>query len=63
MHALPSHPKHPLALGLLVLLMALLVMAAAAPDLGRLELSLGGAASAPAPSRRRRPPRWERRRG
>ena len=45
MHALPSHPKHPLAFGLLVLLLALFAMAAAAPDLGTLDFSLGGGAT------------------
>jgi hypothetical protein len=42
MHALPSHPRHPLVAGVLALLLALIVMAAAAPDLGTLDLSLVG---------------------
>ena len=52
MHALPSHPRHPLLFGLLALLLALLVMAAAAPDLGTLDLSLGGSSpvAEPAPT-------------
>ena len=41
MHALPSHPKHPFLLAALALLVALTLMAAAAPDLGTLDLSLG----------------------
>jgi hypothetical protein len=49
MHALPSHPKHPLLIGLLALLLALLVMAAAAPDLGTLDFSLGGGGDAASP--------------
>ena len=52
MHALPSHPRHPLLLGLVALLLALLVMAAAAPDLGTLDLSFGGSSpvAEPAPA-------------
>ena len=51
MHALPSHPKHPLVLGALVLVLALLVMAAAEPDLSTLDFSLGGPdAAGPAPA-------------
>lgn len=42
MHAPFSHPRHPLVLGLFVLVFALLVMAAAAPDLGTLDFSIGG---------------------
>jgi len=45
MHALPSHPRNPLVAGLLALLLALLVMLAAAPELGTLDLSLGGGTS------------------
>jgi hypothetical protein len=49
MHALPSYPRHPVLLGLIVLLVALLAMAAAAPELGTLDFSVrGGAESAPA---------------
>jgi hypothetical protein len=47
MHALPSHPRHPLVAGLVALLVALLVMAATAPDLGTLDLSVGGGVEAP----------------
>lgn len=46
MHALPSHPKHPLLVGLLVLALALLMLAAAAPELGTLDFSIGGAGEA-----------------
>jgi hypothetical protein len=41
-HALPSHPRHPLAAGAAAFLLALVVMAAAAPDLGTLDLSVVG---------------------
>ena len=48
MHALPSHPRSPFLLGLVVLAFALLAIAAAAPELGTLDFSLpaggGGAA-------------------
>jgi hypothetical protein len=47
MHAFPSHPKHPLLFGLLVLCLALAFLAAAAPDLGTLDFSVGGEAPAP----------------
>ena len=50
MHALPSHPRHPLLFGLLVLLMALVLMAAAAPELSTLDFSTGGGGGAPAPA-------------
>ncbi len=46
MHALPSYPRNPLAAGLLALVLALVAMAAAAPDLGSLDLSVGGGSSA-----------------
>ncbi|HEX2088244.1 MAG TPA: hypothetical protein VHF89_21330 [Solirubrobacteraceae bacterium] len=42
MHALPSHPRNPILFGLIVLLAALAVMAAAAPELGTLDFSTGG---------------------
>ncbi|HEX2084050.1 MAG TPA: hypothetical protein VHF89_00065 [Solirubrobacteraceae bacterium] len=42
MHALGSHPRHPVLTGLVILLMALAVMAAAAPELGTLDFSTGG---------------------
>ncbi len=42
MHAPHFHPTHPFALGLLLLMFALVAMATAAPDLGTLDLSLGG---------------------
>jgi hypothetical protein len=44
MHALPSHPKHPLVAAMVALLAALAIMAATAPDLGSVNLSLGGGA-------------------
>ena len=50
MHALPSHPRHPMLFGLVVLLMALVLMAAAAPELGTLDFSTGGGGGAPAPA-------------
>lgn len=46
MHAPHFHPTHPLALGLLLLMLALLAMATAAPDLGSLDLSFGGGGAA-----------------
>ena len=49
MHALPSHPKNPLLLGALVLACALLLLAAAAPELGTLDFSIGGSEASPAP--------------
>ncbi len=49
MHALPSHPRHPLLFGVLVLLMALVLMAAAAPELGTLDFTTSSGGSAPAP--------------
>lgn len=49
MHALPSYPRHPVLFGLVVLLVALLALAAAAPELGTLDFSVGGGAeSSPA---------------
>lgn len=48
MHAPHFHPTHPLALGLLVLVLALLALTTAAPDLGTLELSFIGGGEAPA---------------
>lgn len=45
MHALPSLPRNPLLLGLVVLAFALLLLAAAAPDLATLDLSFGGASA------------------
>jgi hypothetical protein len=48
MHALPSHPKHPLAAAVLALLAAFAIMAAAAPDLGTVDVSLGGGTSSQA---------------
>jgi len=43
MHApLPTLPHHPLIAGLVALLAGLLVLLAAAPDLGTLDFSLGG---------------------
>ena len=42
MHALPSHPRNPLVAGVVALLLALVVMLAAAPELGTLDLSIGG---------------------
>ena len=42
MHALPSHPRHPLVAGLVAFLLALLALAAAAPELGTLDFSVGG---------------------
>jgi hypothetical protein len=50
MHALPSHPKHPVLFGLLVLILALVLMAASAPELGTLDFSVGGGGEASAPS-------------
>ena len=46
MHALPSYPRSPLVAGLVALALALAAMAAAAPDLGSLDLSIGGGSSA-----------------
>ena len=46
MHALPSYPRSPLAAGLIALVLALVAMAAAAPDLGSIDLSFGGGSSA-----------------
>ena len=40
MHALPSYPKSPLIVGMLVFVLALFVIAAAAPDLASVEFSL-----------------------
>jgi hypothetical protein len=45
MHALPMIPRSPLLAGAIVLLLALLGALAAAPDLGSLDLSLGGGAT------------------
>jgi hypothetical protein len=50
MHALPSHPKHPLVAAFVALVAALIVMAAAAPDLGTVDLSLGGGSSTAQPA-------------
>ena len=47
MHALPSHPKNPLLLGVVVLVFALLAMLAAAPELGTLDFSIGGSGATP----------------
>ncbi len=46
MHALPSYPRSPLVAGLVALVLALAAMAATAPDLGSLDLSIGGGSSA-----------------
>ena len=48
MHALPSHPRHPLMAGLVVLLLALTGLAATAPDLGTLDFSIGTGSSSAA---------------
>ena len=40
----PIHPRQLLALGLLTLALALLTLLAAAPELGTLDFSIGGAA-------------------
>lgn len=50
MHPLPSLPRHPLVAGLVALLVALILIAAAAPELGTIDFSIGGGSSADAPS-------------
>ena len=49
MHALPSYPRNPVLFGLIVLLVALLALAAAAPELGSLDFSVGAGAE-PSPA-------------
>lgn len=46
MHLNPLHPRQLLLLGALTMLAALFVLAAAAPDLGTLDFSLGGGGEA-----------------
>lgn len=66
MHAAPFFdPRHPqLVLGVLVLALALLTMAVAAPELGSLDLSsgaatdAGGTSAAPAPGTGADTPSW-----
>ena len=62
MHALPSYPKPPIFLVALAMLLALMLLAVSAPDLGTLDLSLGsdGAAAtdAAAPTAPGAEPRW-----
>ena len=57
MHALPSHPRHPFVAGLVAFLLALVGLAAMAPELGTLDFSIGSRSSpaeatqvAPAPA-------------
>jgi len=45
MHATHFHPRHPVLLGVLALLLTLLVMAAIPADVGTLDFSLGGGAT------------------
>jgi hypothetical protein len=47
MHLTDFHPKHPVFLGLALMLLVMLSMLVAAPDAGTLDFSLGGS-SAPA---------------
>jgi hypothetical protein len=42
MHTLPSHPRHPLVAGAIALLVALMFLAAATPDLGTVDFSIFG---------------------
>jgi len=42
MHLIDFHPKQPLLIGLAVLLVAVLLMLASAPDVATLDFTLGG---------------------
>ena len=64
MHATHFHPRHSLMAGLAALLLALLVMAVMATDVGTIDFSLGGgdasqpAAVETAAPRAAEPPAW-----
>jgi hypothetical protein len=48
MHALPSHPRHPLVAGLVAALLGFIGLAATAPDLGTFDVSIGSGTSSSA---------------
>ncbi|HEX8085338.1 MAG TPA: hypothetical protein VF529_13685 [Solirubrobacteraceae bacterium] len=48
MHALPSHPRHPLVAGLVAALLGFTGLAATAPDLGTFDVSIGSGTSSTA---------------
>lgn len=45
MHALPSHPRHPLVAGLVALFAAVMFLLAVAPAVPTIDLSFGGGTS------------------
>lgn len=58
MHVSDLHPKHPLLVGALIVMLALMAMLLAAPDLSTLEFSTGGSSVVDAPAPVTADPVW-----